>query len=885
MSRRRRNTLQWLAVAAVLLVLVAGVIVPVALTRTLSPARVARAASEALDRPVRIGAVGLHFSPWPRLRLENVSVAPNLEIDVLDVAWSPVALMGLRLEPARLEVTGARVAIVRGPDGRFGLGQAPGSDDATSAVESLPRPLPEIELKASRIEFLDHAVAGEPVRTLVVVDLLELTYSLLGGELRLHAQLGLGPSGEQGTLRLDGKMLPRPGGRLVGTSLKLEAEALRFDPRVLLPYLPESWDVRHLDGRVEARLELVASQNDEFDIDLELELAAGVYAIGELELGGATRASMQISWRAGELEIREGRLQAERAELGGRQGLGLDVAFGYAAEELKIESLHLDSLAASIGARGDESWALNVTHTGTISLRSTPELRGLVFGLSSVEARDAELMLSGPRGAEVHLFIDSLDARNLAQGARTTLRVEARLGNGEQGHVWFEAETGSLSIHPNFDALPISLEIRGESVEASLLEGFLPVGWAMQSRDLQFDGELQMSGAFATGFAGDLDLRLRTGTLGLGPIELHAPARLSGHVLDEGADAQAELSLEINEGGALEVAGLRLGAPATASGLLLAGGNALAFRGVHLAADHAELRGFRVGAVEAELAFEDGTLSFEPFVFEAYGGAWTQHGKLSLGAVPAFEVEVGVRDLRIEELAAVALGRAVERPEEPILLNGNGRFSGHWTGESRWLDPIAGEGRLDLRGGFVPSSRLLQAVFLAILDRLPLLGNLADDASTVSRTPIERARIPFRIAEGRFHSDALTLITGDYRLNGKGSLSHDLEIAAEIELSLTRDGTSKLLAFGAVSNPLRDALRIPAIPVEVTGPLDAPRIRADVSRLPMTTLHELLGLPSRAGDALRGAVETVIDLPGNIPRHRPAEEEPAETPPATPTHP
>ena len=160
---RRRRALTWAAVAVVLLALLALLLVPVAITRSLSPERVASMASQSLDREVRIRDLGLHFVPMPRVRLEGVWVAPGIELGSLDVALSPAALLQLRLEVARIEASDLDLSLIRRGDGSFGLAEDVDGASGGSGVPSLPERLPEIVLTSSRLELLDHALGGECV--------------------------------------------------------------------------------------------------------------------------------------------------------------------------------------------------------------------------------------------------------------------------------------------------------------------------------------------------------------------------------------------------------------------------------------------------------------------------------------------------------------------------------------------------------------------------------------------------------------------------------------------------------------------------------------------------------------------------------------------------
>ena len=872
---RRRRALVWGASIGLLLALIGLVVVPAVITRSLSPQYVGRRASDVLGREVRIRELGLHFAPMPRVRLEGVWVAPDIELDVLDVGLSLVALLQLRLEVARLELEGVHLAVVRRVDGSFGLGGAAPSEPSRTEGVSLPAKLPEISLRSSRVDVLDHTFGEQPLSTTFLVDHLELGHALLGGDDSLHGRLRLGAAGERGSLRVDGSIRPPAEGDLLEGSARFSLEAEQLDPAVVLPYLPKSWDVRRVNGvvsgRVDAQLTSLASPRTGSEIDLELQLPGGVHEIGELSFGDGTQASMHLSWHEGGVEIREGRLESAWAALGDQRGSALAVTFGYAQGRLEVESLHLDALSASLGSEGSGSWALHVERTGSIALAAEPGKPGLLFGLSSAKARDARVTLSGPGDARVHILVDEFSVRDVALGQRASGVLAARLGDGEQGSLSVRSKTRILTRQPELASIHTSLEIRGEAIDLALLQPFLPPEWKVASRGARLDGVLRLARAPGPGFSGEIDLELATGALGVGPFDLEAPARLDGRGGRDGDDLRLDAALELGDAGSLQVVGLQLGGPATASGLLSSSDGALSFRDGRVVAPRASLGPYRASALDAKIVFENAMLSADSLTFEAYGGSWTSRGHLTLGEVPSFEIAVGVQAVHLDDL--VNAGREQQAARQPVLLTGEARVSGRWTGEAQWLEPMEGEGRLELHDGFMPSQKLLRAIGLAIVGRVPGVSRLASDGSqSVSRTPLEHARIPFRIANGKFHSDDLDLATGDYHVRGQASLSPALQAHLGGEVVLTAQGVSKALTFGALPDNLRSALRLPAIPFEASGPLDDLRFRADVGRIPMATLRGLLGLPSRATDAVRGVGGAVMNAPGrvlNLRRRRP----------------
>ncbi len=173
MSRRLRRAFLWgagLLVVGALAVLVA---VPFAIRSVVTPAFVAARASSALGREVSVGAVGLHFTPLLRIRLERVAIAPDVVLGAIDVGLRVVSLLERKIEVDLVEVEDASFTLVRRADGGIVLHGAIPAEDASkqAGVEdaepvgppALPR-LPRIELRRVNVAFVDHAIADPPLQ-------------------------------------------------------------------------------------------------------------------------------------------------------------------------------------------------------------------------------------------------------------------------------------------------------------------------------------------------------------------------------------------------------------------------------------------------------------------------------------------------------------------------------------------------------------------------------------------------------------------------------------------------------------------------------------------------------------------------------------------------
>jgi hypothetical protein len=340
--------------------------------------------------------------------------------------------------------------------------------------------------------------------------------------------------------------------------------------------------------------------------------------------------------------------------------------------------------------------------------------------------------------------------------------------------------------------------------------------------------------------------------------------------------AQVALTLE---GGSFEMAGIALEGRTTLEGQIRRRGDAVAVEAGRLASERLSFAGRRGEDLRARFAFADDALEVESLDLRAYDGTVHHAGRLVLGAVPSF-------DLRVEAAGVDAgrlLGVAVEGAD-PTLLEGEAAFRGQWTGDPNWLAPVRGGGRVVLRGGVLPSRDLFTAVTRALLRLVPGSSRLLRKEPRLTR--LEQLTSTFLIEAGRAHTDDLRVRTDNFRVSGRGSVGHDLDLDFGLEVALTTRGVHRAFALDRAGEQLRKATTLPAVPVQVTGPVGSLSYQADASRVPVATLRGVLGLPGRAGGVVRGAAGAAGDAAGAVgsgllggARRLRGNREPSESPP------
>jgi hypothetical protein len=164
-ARQRRRRRIWLALSALLGILI-GVIVPPLVSMRSYKSSITRLMSESLGRPVRLSSVELRLLPRPGFVLTDLTVAedpaygaePVLHANSVTAYIRLLSLWRGRLEIGTISVDEASLNVVRTPEGRWNLD----SLFRTAAAKTRPNadgqakrvmPLPYLEATNSRINF------------------------------------------------------------------------------------------------------------------------------------------------------------------------------------------------------------------------------------------------------------------------------------------------------------------------------------------------------------------------------------------------------------------------------------------------------------------------------------------------------------------------------------------------------------------------------------------------------------------------------------------------------------------------------------------------------------------------------------------------------------
>ncbi len=390
------RTRLWLGLAILLAAAVAGFFAAQELSAQRLRTELEERLTELLDGTVEVGelrlAVGLG------LRLEGTDVRAwtdggeaALQIDRVTAWIDPFAHLTGRLRLRRLEIEGARLRIVRGPDGRWAPplleAEAEPPDARRRHPDELLSPLIALEgiarfvltqwlvadtvvVRGGRIELLDAAPLGGGIAAIphqLVLDGIEgrLRRRLLGAHrLEMRASL-LDKEGQRGSLELRGSRSPTGALRLAIAATHLELEALD-------PYLPAVHPDAHLKGTVSGTVVFRAPSPGTGELEVDLigyDMRSEVPLAARERLGPLESSRIEIS---GTLEISP---QYVRLDSGTFAGDLLDLQL----DGIVQRPLHADSRAQLSLAMRDVTPA---------------QVRHLVGWLPEVEREEAESIVA-----------------------------------------------------------------------------------------------------------------------------------------------------------------------------------------------------------------------------------------------------------------------------------------------------------------------------------------------------------------------------------------------------------------------------------------------------------------------------------------------------------
>jgi hypothetical protein len=229
-------------------------------------------------------------------------------------------------------------------------------------------------------------------------------------------------------------------------------------------------------------------------------------------------------------------------------------------------------------------------------------------------------------------------------------------------------------------------------------------------------------------------------------------------------------------------------------------------------------------------------LTVKKLELDAYDGHLQGKGSASFVGEHVFSM-----DVQASKLDARAVGSVIR--EEKVttgfeLLSADAKLQATWTGAETWMNTLTGTASLHLADGSLASSKMISEIFNAVFKMVPGFSRVRRDPGT---TKLERMDASFTIHDARAFTEDFVFISDAYHVQGTGSIGVDTSIDLATSVILTDGGVAKI--YGLASVPFRrsTAPTFTPIPVNISGNLEDPRIRADVSGMSLAPFRAVLG--------------------------------------------
>jgi hypothetical protein len=276
-------------------------------------------------------------------------------------------------------------------------------------------------------------------------------------------------------------------------------------------------------------------------------------------------------------------------------------------------------------------------------------------------------------------------------------------------------------------------------------------------------------------------------------------------------------------------------------------------------------------------------LKLEETRFKSAEGDWQVDGTIAPDGGPTFDLDVKVAHARVETLVQ-SFSKNGKASRIFGIMDGQATLHGRGKESAAWEKTLHGSGQVSIRDGRLPSFNIFQSVIHAVLGLFARILPVGKIGSLSEPSMFQRFDQAFRIEGGRVRTENLALITDDYHLSGRGSFGLDTTLDYQTVVSLTPQGTQKMVTVASVPILSRSFDNLKPIPVRVTGTLAKPVILPDASVLPLATLRGLLGgggATGTVGDVVEGGAQAVREGVGRLLGKSPREESPPspESPP------
>ena len=159
---------------------------------------------------------------------------------------------------------------------------------------------------------------------------------------------------------------------------------------------------------------------------------------------------------------------------------------------------------------------------------------------------------------------------------------------------------------------------------------------------------------------------------------------------------------------------------------------------------------------------------------------------------------------------------------------------------------------MTLRGGYLESTALLRSIVAAVVPARALReGGTPNRLTSLTQS--------FTLADGRVHTNDLTVDSNDYDLTASGTIGFDGQLNLDGRVTLTPNGIKKMFALSNVPIPGSGVLSLPTIPARFEGP-ENPTSSPKPPRSPGRRCAGAGALPGRAALAGPGSAGAFGDM-------------------------
>jgi hypothetical protein len=578
----------------------------------------------------------------------------------------------------------------------------------------------------------------------------------------------------------------------------------------------------------------------------------GALTWGTARVDGPIRIVADAALAAARLSLSNGRARARRVAADGLVLDGVDTGFSYVGGALQLAALRCTALGGT--------W----TYSGSLPVAAATTWRGELAGTGlDVAALRATLMNDGGSAAgRVDLRAPITGTGTRALRATITARVasptlswdEVRIDSPAQMSGQLQLQGTRLTIS-NGQARARSARV--DTIAANELNAAFAYDDArLTVSELEtraFHGRWRASGAITLGRTPtwngtaqaqkvDFDDLLEAADPAAGGPHSSAGVADLAVTLRREADGDTAGSAEVTlQAGSFGWDDLHVQAPARADGTFVVRRGAIRLTQSAARASRASYGPFVGTDAGATFQYADDRLTFSELHFNSCGGKWSHTGWFTLTDGGTFAGQLGVEGAVPGQVAAMLGTRGADLTFARLDLDSE--FSGRAVPD--FPARLHATGALYLSDGTMRAVSVLRPIWEALVGQ----GRVTD-AMARPTTHVQEISGTFALRKGRVDTTDFALVSDDYNATAVGTVGLDGRLDLQARIQVTAHGVQQMLVFGSLPLPTSALPTLPPIPAAVTGNLQNPVIRPNMSALPATTVKWL--------------VETVLQTPRSL---------------------